>query len=61
MLKHKGGSMTLWDAQGNPTGTLHYGKDLNFKCKDCGAEPNNLCTTVNGKRLGKTHKGRGEG
>lgn len=58
MLTHKGGSLITWDAQGNKTGVVHYGKDLNRSCPDCKVGSGAVCITASGKPLKKTHVAR---
>lgn len=59
VLKHKGGSLQTWNADGTKAKAIHYGEGLDKPCKDCAAEPHERCITTSGKLLGKNHKGRG--
>lgn len=58
MPNHRGGSLITWDASGNQTGVIHYGKDLNRACPDCKVGKGVLCVTKKGTPLKKTHISR---
>lgn len=59
LLKHKGGSLQVWDAEGNKSHVLHYGPGLHIPCPTCKVSANMLCITANGSPLKKIHVARG--
>jgi hypothetical protein len=57
-MRHKGGLLIVWDAQGRKHETIHYGEGLQVACKVCKADKGRRCVTENGNLLGKPHKCR---
>jgi hypothetical protein len=58
LLKHRGGTIKTWDADGKQTESFIYGPGLHKPCGDCGAKANKGCITSTGRALGKVHKSR---
>lgn len=58
MLKHRGGSLQTWNADGTKADVLHYGPGLHQDCKECQQPKHKLCVTKSGKTLNKSHSVR---